>query len=137
MHQNLTHAVHPDPISGAHCWLQKAVNVRKAHPGERHGDVWVDVNRSMAVYQEWRALARSATYHSPDGTRGPIGPSARSSRWPVRTRCRHIRLTGMGAMVRSNGQMRRRSRWRRIRLNSDYKALLREKRDRSDPVFLL
>ena len=30
VHQNLTHAVHPDPISGAHCWLQKAVNVRKA-----------------------------------------------------------------------------------------------------------
>ena len=71
VHQNLTHAVHPDPVSGAHCWLQKAVNVRKANPGERHGDVWVDVNRSMAVYQEWRALARSATYHSPDGTRRP------------------------------------------------------------------
>jgi anaerobic selenocysteine-containing dehydrogenase len=35
VHQNLTHAVHPDPISGAHCWLQKAVNVTKAGPDDR------------------------------------------------------------------------------------------------------
>ena len=26
VHQNLTHAVHPDPISGAHCWHQKALS---------------------------------------------------------------------------------------------------------------
>lgn len=71
VHQNLTHAVHPDPVSGAHCWLQKAVNVRKAGPGEKHGDVWVDVNRSMQVYHEWKALARSAERYSPDGTRRP------------------------------------------------------------------
>ena len=71
VHQNLTHAVHPDPISGAHCWLQKAINVRKAGPGEKHGDVWVDTNRSMQVYHEWKALTRSATHHSPDGTRRP------------------------------------------------------------------
>ena len=44
VHQNLTHAVHPDPVSGAHCWLQKAVNVRKAAPGEKFGDVWVDTD---------------------------------------------------------------------------------------------
>jgi anaerobic selenocysteine-containing dehydrogenase len=71
VHQNLTHAVHPDPISGAHCWLQKAVNVRKAEPGENHGDVWVDTKRSMQVYHEWKALTRSAMDHSPDGTRRP------------------------------------------------------------------
>jgi anaerobic selenocysteine-containing dehydrogenase len=71
VHQNLTHAVHPDPISGAHCWLQRAVNVRKAGPGEKHGDVVVDTNRSMAVYREWLALARHADKHSPDGTRRP------------------------------------------------------------------
>ena len=41
VHQNLTHAVHPDPISGAHCWLQKAVNVRKAKRDEKYGEVWV------------------------------------------------------------------------------------------------
>jgi anaerobic selenocysteine-containing dehydrogenase len=72
VHQNLTHAVHPDPISGAHCWLQKAINVRKAGPGERHGDVYVDTNKSMAVYKEWHSWTRSAMDHSPDGTRRPM-----------------------------------------------------------------
>ncbi len=71
VHQNLTHAVHPDPISGAHCWLQKAYNVRKADPGDRHGDVWVDTKKSMEAYHEWTALTRSAVDHSPDGTRRP------------------------------------------------------------------
>lgn len=72
VHQNLTHAVHPDPISGAHCWLQKAIKVEPAHPGDRHGDVWVDTGRSMAVYREWRALTRSAMDISPDGNRRPL-----------------------------------------------------------------
>ena len=71
VHQNLTHGVHPDPVSGAHCWLQKAHNVRKAEPGDRHGDVYVDVNRSMQTYREWLALTRSAVDHSPDGLRRP------------------------------------------------------------------
>ncbi len=72
VHQNLTHGVHPDPISGAHCWLQKAVNVTKAQPGDRYGDVVVDTERSMAVYREWHAMTRSAMDHSPDGTRRPM-----------------------------------------------------------------
>lgn len=71
VHQNLTHAVHPDPVSGAHCWLQKALGVRKANPDEPYGAVHVDTARSMAVYREWRALAKSAETHSPDGTRRP------------------------------------------------------------------
>jgi anaerobic selenocysteine-containing dehydrogenase len=71
VHQNLTHAVHPDPISGAHCWLQKAVNVTKAGPSDRHGDVWVDTNRSMEVYRQWLDMTRSAVDVSPDGTRRP------------------------------------------------------------------
>ena len=72
VHQNLTHAVHPDPVSGAHCWHQKALSVKKAEPGDRHGDVKVDVTASMRVYREWHALARSAVDHSPDGTRRPL-----------------------------------------------------------------
>jgi len=71
VHQNLTHCVQPDPISGAHCWLQKAVSVRKATANEHYGDVYVDTERSMAVYREWLALTRSAVDHSPDGTRRP------------------------------------------------------------------
>ncbi|MCB9671612.1 MAG: molybdopterin-dependent oxidoreductase [Alphaproteobacteria bacterium] len=71
VHQNLTHAVHPDPISGAHCWLQKATGVRKAREDEPYGTVSVDTTRSMKVYEEWKALTRPASTHSPDGTRRP------------------------------------------------------------------
>jgi anaerobic selenocysteine-containing dehydrogenase len=71
VHQNLTHAVHPDPVSGAHCWHQKALSVRKARSGEEHGDVFVDTRKSVEVYQKWLVLARSAVDHSPDGTRRP------------------------------------------------------------------
>ncbi len=45
--------------------------MRKAKDGEQHGDVWVDTEKSMAVYREWLALARSALDHSPDATRRP------------------------------------------------------------------
>ena len=72
VHQNLTHGVHPDPISGAHCWLQKAVSVRKARPDEPYGVVHVNVDRSMDVYREWLALTRPASLHSPDGNRRPM-----------------------------------------------------------------
>ena len=71
VHQNLTHPVQPDPVSGAHCWLQKALDVRPAEPGDRHGDVRVDTAKSMEVYHEWCRLTRSAVDHSPDGTRRP------------------------------------------------------------------
>ncbi len=71
VHQNLTHGVHPDPVSGAHCWHQKALNVRKADPGDAHGDVFVDTQKSMQVYHEWLALARPAVTHSPNGLRRP------------------------------------------------------------------
>jgi len=71
VHQNLTHGVHPDPVSGAHCWLQKAVSVSKAAPGDRHGDVHVDTEKSMQVYRAWLSLARPAATYSPDGLRRP------------------------------------------------------------------
>jgi anaerobic selenocysteine-containing dehydrogenase len=72
VHQNLTHAVQPDPVSGAHCWLQKALSVRKAVAGERHGDVFVDTNKSRELYRRWVALARSAVDVSPNGERRPF-----------------------------------------------------------------
>ena len=71
VHQNLTHGVQPDPVSGAHCWLQRVMRVRKAGPGEKHGDVHVDLQKSTEVYRRWHALTRSAAQHSPDGTRRP------------------------------------------------------------------
>ena len=44
VHQNLTFPVHPDPISGMHCWHQ-AVRVRPAEPGDAHGDIAVDTDQ--------------------------------------------------------------------------------------------
>ena len=70
VHQNLTFPVHPDPISGQHCWHQ-AVRVRAAEPGDRYGDISVDTARADEVYRTWLALTRPAGTHSPDGTRRP------------------------------------------------------------------
>jgi hypothetical protein len=60
VHQNLTFPVHPDPISGMHCWHQK-VRVTKAEPDDRFGDIEVDRGKARAVYEQWRALTRPPT----------------------------------------------------------------------------
>jgi len=70
VHQNLTFPVHPDPISGQHCWHQ-AVRVRLAEPGDAYGDIAVDTGTAHAVYRAWLERTRDATRHSPDGTRRP------------------------------------------------------------------
>jgi anaerobic selenocysteine-containing dehydrogenase len=71
VNQNLAHAVHPDPISGVHCWLQKVMSVRKAQPDEQAGDLFVDTIKSMEKYREWLAMTRPADKVSPDGSRRP------------------------------------------------------------------
>ena len=70
VHQNMTFPVHPDPISGMHCWHQ-AVRVRKAKMGDRYGEVWVDTEKSHEVFNAWLKKTRSAMVYSPDGTRRP------------------------------------------------------------------
>jgi len=70
VHQNLTFPVHPDPISGQHCWHQ-AVRVRKAGPADRAGDIAVNTETADAVYRTWLARTRPADRYSPDGTRRP------------------------------------------------------------------
>jgi anaerobic selenocysteine-containing dehydrogenase len=70
VHQNLTFAVHPDPISGMHCWHQK-VRLERPGPDERYGDIYVDTARSHAVYKEWLAMTRPAEQVSPNGLRRP------------------------------------------------------------------
>ncbi len=70
VHQNLAFPVHPDPVSGMHCWHQ-AVHVRKAGPGDAYGDIAVDTAASRAVYERWLAETRPARATSPDGTRRP------------------------------------------------------------------
>lgn len=70
VHQNLTFPVHPDPVSGMHCWHQ-AVRVKKAAPEDQYGDIHVDTNKSREIYKQWLALTRPADKYSPDGTRRP------------------------------------------------------------------
>ncbi len=55
--QNLTFPVHPDPISGMHCWHQR-VRVEPARPGDRAGDVFVDTTRSMEIFRAWIEMTR-------------------------------------------------------------------------------
>jgi len=69
VHQNITFPVHPDPISGMHCWHQK-VRMEKAHPGDKYGDVEVDTDKSFAVYKKWLAKTRPAP--GPGGLRRPL-----------------------------------------------------------------
>ena len=70
VHQNLTHAVHPDPVSGQHCWHQ-AVRVTPAVTGDRRGDVSVDTDGSRAQFERWLEMARPAGRRSPGGMRRP------------------------------------------------------------------
>ena len=85
VHQNLTFAVHPDPVSGAHAWHQK-VRVTRAEADDQEGDIVVDTAKSHEVYKEWLKLARPAP--GPGGMRRPhwllrpLRPSAEAYRSP-------------------------------------------------------
>jgi anaerobic selenocysteine-containing dehydrogenase len=59
VHQNIAFPVHPDPVSGMHCWHQK-VRLRPALPGDRYADIHVDFARARDVYRKWLALTRPA-----------------------------------------------------------------------------
>ncbi len=59
VNQNLTFPVQPDPVSGMHCWHQR-VHVEPAASGDRFGDVFVDLAKARAVYEEWLALTKPA-----------------------------------------------------------------------------
>ena len=91
VHQNLTFPVHPDPISGMHCWHQ-AVRVSKALETDRYGDIHVDVEKSHEVFRRWLKETRPAWTHSPDGTRRPywllrpLKPAREFYRLPERDR---------------------------------------------------
>ena len=82
VHQNLTFPVHPDPVSGQHCWHQKVRAVRPT-ADERYGDVFVDTDRAHEVYRRWLALTRPAP--GPGGCGGRSGCHAPSSPTPPRT----------------------------------------------------
>ena len=69
VHQNITFPVHPDPISGMHCWHQK-VRLENVGPDDRYGDIMVDTKKSMEVYRKWMEMTRPAP--GPDGLRRPL-----------------------------------------------------------------
>jgi len=69
VHQNLTFPVHPDPVSGQHCWHQK-VKVEKAGPEDRYGDIFVDTEKAFQVYQTWLKQTRPAP--GPGSLRRPL-----------------------------------------------------------------
>ncbi len=69
VHQNLTFAVQPDPISGMQCWHQR-VHVTPAEKGDQYGDVVVDTNKSREAYLEWLEKTRPAP--GPGGLRRPL-----------------------------------------------------------------
>ena len=69
VHQNITHAVHPDPISGMHCWHQK-VRLEKAKLDDNYGDVFVDTEKSTEIYRRWLKKTRPAP--GPEGLRRPL-----------------------------------------------------------------
>ncbi len=69
VHQDIVFPVHPDPVSGMHCWHQ-LVRVEKAGQEDRYGDIFVDTNLAHVVYQKWKALARPAP--GPGGLRRPL-----------------------------------------------------------------
>jgi anaerobic selenocysteine-containing dehydrogenase len=69
VHQNLTFPVHPDPVSGMHCWHQ-VVKVEKAGGEDRYGDVFVDTVLAHQVYLRWKSLCRPAP--GPGNLRRPL-----------------------------------------------------------------
>jgi anaerobic selenocysteine-containing dehydrogenase len=70
VHQNLAFSVHPDPVSGMHCWHQK-VTVEPAHQGDHYGDISVDTHKAQEVYTQWLAMTRPQS-DRPDGLRRPL-----------------------------------------------------------------
>ncbi len=93
VHQNITFPVHPDPVSGMHCWHQK-VRVRPALPSDRYADVHVDFSRSRAVYRKWLTLAREATgeLRRPIWLFRPVKPHLDAYALPDDRRARTARL---------------------------------------------
>jgi hypothetical protein len=82
VHQNLAFPVHPDPVSGMHCWHQ-AIRIRPAVPGDAHGDMAADTAKAREVYRKWMELTRPASSVSPDGTRRPRWPGRPPAARPV------------------------------------------------------
>ena len=69
VNQNLAFPVHPDPVSGMHCWHQR-VRLTKAEVDDRYGDIFIDTNKSTEIYREW--LAKTRPGPGPGNLRRPL-----------------------------------------------------------------
>jgi len=68
--QNAVAPSHPDPIAGNHAWHQKVI-IELAGPKDQIGDIWVNYENNMKVYQAWRdKLTRPL--NSSDTLRRPV-----------------------------------------------------------------
>jgi anaerobic selenocysteine-containing dehydrogenase len=87
VHQNITFPVHPDPISGMHCWHQK-VRLRAAEAQDSYADIHVDFRRARQVYHKWLALTRPATgdLRRPIWLFRPVKPALEAYRLSEETR---------------------------------------------------
>ncbi len=83
VHQNLAFAVHPDPLSGMHCWHQK-VRLERAREDDQYGDVVVDTKRSREIYRAWMDTTRPGPSASglrrPEFFMRPVKPKRRAFR---------------------------------------------------------
>jgi hypothetical protein len=83
VHQNITFPVHPDPISGMHCWHQKG-RVGPPGPRDRFADIHVDFARARRVCRKWLTLARPASgeLRRPIWLFRPVKPTLEAYRLP-------------------------------------------------------
>jgi len=81
--QNAVAAAHPDPVSGMHCWHHKVL-LEPAQAGDKIGDIFVNYENNLKVYQAWRdqlsrGLDAGSTIRRPRHVKRPwvrLDPSA-------------------------------------------------------------
>jgi len=76
--QNAVAAVHPDLISGMHCWHQKVI-LEPAQAGDKISDFYVNYDNSFKVYEGWRdqltrGLDENSTLRRPEHIKRPWVP---------------------------------------------------------------
>jgi hypothetical protein len=78
VHQNLTFPVHPDPITGMHCWHQM-VRVERAGADDRYGD----------IFRRYQSLFRGlSAVEGADASRAGAGRTAAAAVDPARASAR-------------------------------------------------
>ncbi len=88
--QNAVAPSHPDPIAGNHAWHQK-VSIELASAEDQIGDIYVNYENNMKVYQAWRdKLTRPL--NSSDTLRRP--PHIKRPAVPLSKKAYTVKITG-------------------------------------------